>query len=89
MLVFYSRVLFLTIAFAIIFFSLPLKFGRFLAFKNLVVSSLRTMVTSKVAQGLLVGLFIFLAYSNVLGNIPGNYTPTQFYSVVIALRLRF
>jgi ATP synthase subunit 6 len=70
-------------------FSLPLESGRFSRFKSMLSHNLLALVTSKVAKFLLISLFLFIAYSNVLGNVPGNYTPTQFYSVVISLRLRF
>jgi hypothetical protein len=81
------RVMFVAVYFIIFtFFS---KLGRFSAFKLLVSESLPQLINSKVAKFLLVSSFIVIAYSNFLGNIPGNYTPTQFYSVVMSLSLRF
>lgn len=65
------------------------KLGRFSAFKHIVFKSLPNLINSKVAKFILVSLFIVIAYSNFLGNVPGNYTPTQFYSVVMRLSLRF
>lgn len=63
------------------------KSGRFSALKSITLRLLPQLLTSKVARALLVRAFIFIAYSNFSGNIPGNYTPTQFYSVVISLSL--
>ena len=81
------RVIFVAVYFVIFtFFS---KLGRFSAFKLLLSENLPHLINSKVAKFLLVCSFVVIAYSNFLGNIPGNYTPTQFYSVVIRLSLRF
>jgi hypothetical protein len=63
--------------------------GRFTAFKSFIVETLPSVLNSKVAKFLLIALFVTIAYSNVLGNVPGNYTPTQYYSVVITLSFRF
>jgi len=48
---------------------------------------LKSAISSKVAPRLLVGLTLLLAARNLRGNIPRNYTPTQFYSSVITVRL--
>lgn len=77
------------VAIYFVFFTFFSKLGRFRAIKSFIVRFLPTLINSKVAKFLLISSFIIIAYSNVLGNIPGNYTPTQYYSVVIRLRLTF
>lgn len=77
------------VAIYFIMFNFFSKVGRFSAFKSLIVDSLPNLLQSKVAKFLLIALFIAIAYSNVLGNIPGNYTPTQYYSVVMTLSFTF
>lgn len=89
MLIMLSSSLIMLISLLLVLHSLPLKTGRFASFRINLRNSLLSLVNSAVAKFLLISLFIFIAYSNVLGNIPGNYTPTQYYSVVIGLRLRF
>ena len=70
-------------------FVLYSKSGRFTAVKSLISATLPTLINSKVAKFFLLTAFVAIAYSNVLGNIPGNYTPTQYYFVVMRLRISF
>ena len=87
--VMFSCFLFFSLVTSLVMFTLPTKSARLLSFKIKLTSILLSLFTSKVAQLSLVGLFVILAYSNILGNVPGNYTPTQYYSVVMSLSLRF
>ena len=89
MTVMFSSFIFIALAVSLVFFSLPLKSGRFSSLKSSVSSGILSLVSSKVAKFLLIALFMVIAYSNVLGNIPGNYTPTQYYSIVMSIRLCF
>ena len=82
-------ILLLLIRILLVIHSLPVETGRFAAFRSNLRNRILQLVNSSVAKFLLISLFIFIAYSNVLGNIPGNYTPTQYYSVVIGLSLGF
>lgn len=77
------------IAIYFVVFSIFSKFGRFSALKLSLVRHLPTLLNSKVAKLLLLSSFMLIAYSNILGNVPGNYTPTQYYSVVLSLSLTF
>lgn len=77
------------VAIYFVMFTFFSKLGRFGALKALIRDNLPHLLDSKVAKALLVSSFVVIAYSNFLGNIPGNYTPTQFYSVVMRLRLTF
>lgn len=88
-LIFVSSILVFSIALILVLVSLPVKTGRFDSFRASFTKNLLALVNSSVAKFMLISLFIFIAYSNVLGNIPGNYTPTHYYSVVIGLSLRF
>ena len=85
----FTSFVFMIVAVYFVFFTFFPKLGRFSAFKTFVSKSLPSLLNSKVAKFMLVVLFVGLAYSNVLGNIPGNYTPTQYYSVVMRIRLTF
>jgi F-type H+-transporting ATPase subunit a len=73
----------------LVLYSLPLESGRWSSFSSLFSDAVLVLVHSKVAKFLLVTLFVSIAYSNILGNVPGNYTPTQYYSVVIRLSFTF
>lgn len=86
MTILYSSFIFIFIAVYLVAFLFSSKFGRLSAFKVSLAKFLPTLLNSKVAKFLLIGSFLVIAYSNVLGNIPGNYTPTQYYSVVMSLR---
>ena len=83
----FSSFVIIFVAIYFVMFTFFSKLGRFGALKSFIVKNLPSLLNSKVAKFLLVASFVVIAYSNVLGNIPGNYTPTQFYSVVIRLRL--
>lgn len=85
----FSSFIIMFIAIYFVIFTFFSKLGRFGALKSLIADNLPHLLDSKVAKALLVSSFVVIAYSNFLGNIPGNYTPTQFYSVVIRLRLTF
>lgn len=85
----FSSFIIMFIAIYFVIFTFFSKLGRFGALKSLITDNLPHLLDSKVAKALLVSSFVVIAYSNFLGNIPGNYTPTQFYSVVIRLRLTF
>lgn len=85
----FTSSLLIIVAFYLVLFSFSSKYGRFASFKSVVTTNLPSLLNSKVAKVLLLSTFMGIAYSNVLGNIPGNYTPTQYYSVVITLSLTF
>lgn len=89
MIVMFSAFVFMLVFIFLVSFNLSLSRGRFSAFKRFSLSRVKTLISSKVAHWFLILSFVFIAYSNVLGNIPGNYTPTQYYSVVIRLRISF
>ena len=61
--------------------------GRFNAALGRLVEALKSNTRSKVAPWLLVGVIALLVVRNARGNIPRNYTPTQFYSAVMTLRV--
>lgn len=75
--------------FFLIYYTLFSQANRFSALKSLFSRYLIKLVDSKVAQVALATLFVALCFSNVLGNVPGNYTPTQYYRVVLRVRITF
>ena len=85
----FSSFIIIFVAVYFVMFTFFSKLGRFTALKSLIVKNLPLLLNSKVAKFLLIASFMVIAYSNFLGNVPGNYTPTQFYSVVIRLSLSF
>lgn len=89
MLLILTSLVFIIIAVYFVFYSFFVKLGRFRAFKAFLLNFLPSLLNSKVAKFLLIAAFILIAYSNVLGNVPGNYTPTQYYSVVMTLSFTF
>lgn len=89
MMVMFSSFVFMVSFILIIAYNFSSKARRFSAFRDLAYRSIQRLISSKVATSFLIVAFIFIAYSNVLGNIPGNYTPTQYYRVVMRLRVSF
>ena len=63
------------------------KAGRFSSLLRNGTEVPKSAISSKVTPRLLVGLTLLLAVRNLSGNVPRNYTPTQFYSTVITVRL--
>jgi len=85
----YSAFVLTSIFSSLVFYSMSVKVGRFTALKSLFSRHLRRLIESKVAKVALATLFVGLCFSNVLGNVPGNYTPTQYYRVVLSVRISF
>jgi ATP synthase subunit 6 len=62
------------------------RFNTFFYFVDQKLSGLFPSVSGKLP---LSALFVFLCFSNFLGNIPSSPTPSQFYSFVFVLRISF
>nr|QSX43079.1 ATP synthase F0 subunit 6 [Brachionus manjavacas] len=62
---------------------------RYTALKTSLVTTLSSMINSKVAKVLLLSLFILFFMVNLTGNIPLNSIPTLFYSQTLTISLLF
>nr|AOP18525.1 ATP synthase F0 subunit 6 [Brachionus rotundiformis] len=74
---------------SILFFNFFKMFTRFTSAKKSFVSSLSSMLSSKVGKFLMLSLFVSFLLVNLSGNIPLNNIPTLFYSQTLTVSLLF